>query len=99
MEQLAELLAKLPEQHRAALLWFSERAGTDEPWPKHISSSEGETLLASKAKGIYKPNWSNYALSVRQSLGGPYQDRPPVLRADGTWVYLYFQENTDFAAR
>jgi hypothetical protein len=64
-----------------------------------ISDARRRTLLATKAKGIYKPQWSPYALSVRQSLGGPYADREPVLRADGSWLYSYFQENTDLESR
>jgi hypothetical protein len=58
-----------------------------------IETADGSTLLATKAKGIYKPAWSPYALSVRQTLGGPYPDREPIHRPDGTWVYQYFQEN------
>jgi hypothetical protein len=57
--------------------------------------SEGRTFLATQAKGIYKPEWSRFALCVRQTLGGPYADREPVRRSDGTWVYEYFQENPD----
>ena len=52
MERLQELLSRLTEQHQLALRWFSERAGTDEPWPRPISSPWGNVLLASKAKGI-----------------------------------------------
>jgi putative restriction endonuclease len=50
---------------------------------------------ASKAKGIYKPQWTDYALSVRQNLNGPYPDREPIWRPDGTWLYSYFQEGED----
>lgn len=99
MESLQDILSKLPEQHQLALQWFAERAGTDEPWPKPISSPEGQILLASKAKGIYKPNWSRYALSVRQTIGGPYPDREPLSRPDGSWIYSYFQENEEPTAR
>jgi len=94
-----DILARLPARHRAALQWYADHAGSKQPWPKPIPGQEGETLLASKAKGIYKPIWSAYALSVRQSLGGPYADRDPILRPDGTWQYLYFQENDSPAAR
>lgn len=87
MDRLQDLLSKLPEQHQLALRWFAERAGTDEPWPKPISSPGGDILLASKAKGIYKPSWSRYALSVRQTIGGPYPDREPLTRRDGSWIY------------
>ena len=51
--------------------------------------------MATKAKGIYKPGWTPYALSVRQTLDGTYADRDPVRRPDGTWSYLYHQEGHD----
>ena len=92
MLDIEETLSRLTERHRAALRWFATNAGEERPWP--TSPSDG-TLLASKAKGIYKPSWTRYALSVRQSLGGPYSDRDPKLRSDGTWSYDYFQENAD----
>jgi putative restriction endonuclease len=71
-------------------------AGTERAWPEPL---EDGTLLASKAKGIYKPGWTRYALSVRQSIGSPYLDREPVTRPDGTWSYLYFQEGEDPTTR
>ncbi len=89
---LANLLVTLPERHRAALAWFDEHAGQVVPWPRPIA---GGTLLASKPKGIYKPEWSRYALSVRQSLAGPYPDKSPSAAADGSWTYEYFQEDLD----
>lgn len=98
MDQLNEVLEKLETRHRLALKWFADHAGAEHGWPKPLSLPD-ETLLASKAKGIYKPQWSPYALSVRESLGGPYPDRMPVLRQDGTWFYSYFQENIDPGAR
>lgn len=96
MEKLADQLGQIQERHRAALMWFLDRAGTNQFWPDPFPDG---TLLASKAKGIYKPNWTVYALSVRQALDGPYPDREPVTRADGTWSYLYFQEGEDPATR
>lgn len=78
-QRLDELIARLPERHRIALEWFATRAGTEHPWPNPLPNG---TLLASKAKGIFKPRWTKYALSVRQSLGGPYPDREPVRRPD-----------------
>lgn len=96
MEQLAKLLTRIPERHRSALEWFRQNAGTEQPWPKPLADG---TLLAGKAKGIYKPSWTTYALSVRQSIGSPYLDRDPILRPDGTWSYLYFQEGESPSAR
>jgi hypothetical protein len=80
-------------------MWFVDRQGTDQPWPAPILTDEGPTLVANKAKGIYKPEWTSYALSVRQTLGGPYSDRDPERREDGSWLYMYFQENEDPTAR
>src|SRR5439155_25991946 len=90
MEELDSCLARLAPRHRAALRWFVDRAGEEHPWPQPIPDPDGETLLASKAKGIYKPSWSQYALSVRQSLRGQYPDLEPVVREDGTWSFSYF---------
>ena len=53
MEQFDKLIARLPEKHRSALKWFAERAGSEQLWPETLLDG---TLLASKAKGIYKPN-------------------------------------------
>lgn len=87
--RLEQIVAQLPNRHRAALSWFVERAGTVQSWPDPLNDG---TLLATKAKGIYKPEWSSYALSVRQTIGGPYPDKDPMIRGDGTWVYAYYQE-------
>jgi hypothetical protein len=89
MESLQELLEPLSAPHQQALRWFAERANQIVSWPEPL----GEDLyLATQAKGIYKPSWSTYALSVRQTLGSKYPDREPVIRPDGTWKYEYFQE-------
>ena len=96
MENLDELLERLPNSHRSALRWFAERAGTNQNWPEPLPDG---TLLAVRPKGIYKPQWTDYALSVRQTLGGPYKDIPPIVRSDGTWSFSYYQENNDPAER
>lgn len=95
MQILDTVLQGLPLRHRIALNWFVENMGADRPWPGPIHTPEGATLIATKAKGIYKPEWSAYALSVRQTLDGPYADKDPLQREDGTWLYSYFQENPD----
>lgn len=96
MEFLPNLLKHLPSHHSSALQWFIDNSGKKVPWPTPLPSG---TLLVSRAKGIYKPTWTDYALSVRQSLAGPYPDREPVTHQDGTWSYLYFQEGEDPSAR
>ena len=89
---------KLPSRHQKALDWFAESAGTIQKWPEPLPDG---TLLASRAKGIYKPEWSKYALSICQALKSPYADYDyePVYDADGSWTYLYFQDNEDLAMR
>jgi putative restriction endonuclease len=93
VEVLHDLLARLPARHRNALEWFQRNAGTEQSWPAAIQDPEGVTFLATQAKGIYKPNWSGYALSARQVLNSRYAEIGPHFREDGTWLYGYFQEN------
>jgi len=90
MKQFDDVIARLPERHKAVLRWFLEKAGSEQPWPGALPDG---TLLVSKAKGIYKPSWTKYALSIRQSMGGLYPDHEPEVHADGMWSYVYFQEN------
>jgi len=92
MKTLAECLQTLPQRHQNALGWFLTRRGTIHPWPAPLADG---TLLAAKPKGIYKPAWSRYALSVRENFGSDYRDKEPVSRPDGTWLYRYFQENAN----
>src|SRR5688572_8415087 len=96
MENFSTILQTLSARHQAALTWFADHRGRQERWPSPLNDG---TLLVSKAKGIYKPEWMDYALSIRQSLDGPYPDRDPIYRSDGTWVYQYFQENDDIESR
>lgn len=95
METLSEILLTLSRDHRKGLQWFIDHANTEQPW----TPSVGSVLLVTKAKGIYKPAWMDYALSVRQVLNSTYPDRDPVIRPDGTWIYQYFQEGNDPEAR
>lgn len=96
MVRVTELLDKLPERHVRALRWFEEHESQIVPWPQPLADG---TLLATKAKGIYKPEWSKYALSIRQSLTGPYPDGEVETHADGTWRWLYFQEDLQVSGR
>ena len=96
MFDVNETLGQLSNRHQSALRWFVDHRDEERRWP---GSMPDGTLLVSKAKGIYKPRWTNYALSVRQSISGPYADLDPEFRTDGTWSYLYFQENPDPSQR
>jgi hypothetical protein len=81
----------LPEQHRRHLLWFVENEGRVLGWQ---SIGGSDLRVANIPKGIYKPAWSKYALSVKQTLNSPYADREPTSQDSG-WSYLYYQEEQE----
>jgi len=96
MKNFNEIILELPERHRTALNWFLRNRGTEQTWPK--PSPDG-TLLASKAQGIYKPKWTKYCLSIRQSLRSRYADKELQVHSDGTWSLVYAQEASDPRSR
>ncbi|QLP98305.1 MAG: hypothetical protein HZY79_14280 [Rhodoblastus sp.] len=73
-------------KHKRALQWFADHAGTVIAWPKPL---DGGILLATKAKGIYKPRGCRYAQSVRQAIGAPYPDQDPSHDPAGRWEFRY----------
>jgi hypothetical protein len=88
---LDTLLNRFDERHQQALRWFHDRAGTIQPWPSPLPN---ETYLVTKAKGIHKPRWTEYALSVRQVMSSLYNDGSIQRYADGSWTYMYHQEES-----
>jgi putative restriction endonuclease len=76
--------------HEEALGWFKEHAGTSVSWPAPIR----DIYLANKAKGIHKPAGLGYALSVRQTLTGGYDNLTRIL-SDGRWEISYAQEGNN----
>src|ERR1041384_6674599 len=99
MATLSEILAvheKLEPRHRTALQWFLDHEGQVVHWPDALSDG---TILATRAKGIYKPEWPGSPRSFPQPIGGPYpalDTQPP---PDGSWLYKYFQEPHDPSGR
>ncbi|WP_428414967.1 HNH endonuclease [Pararhizobium sp.] len=85
----------LISQHKSALDWFLTNAGLIRSWREIEKQADNGRRLATLAKGIYKPAYTHYALSVRQTLTSSYGDKEIVHRPDGSWVYPYFQENPD----
>lgn len=75
-------------EHQAQLEWFRDRTGQIVSWPD--KESQG-MLLATKAKGIYKPAGSRLPVSIRMSQDGPYADKPEFF-PDGSWVIRYHEE-------
>lgn len=91
-DRLSNALSSLALQHAGALKWFEANVGVRRNWPQPLSDG---TLLVCKAKGIYKPKWTGYALSVRRMLRSPYRDGEFEMDARGRWTCYYFQENLD----
>lgn len=91
--EIEEVLKNTTGEHLIALQWFREHAGQEVAWSDMQDFSNNHVRIVNQAKGIYKPAVAEYALSVRQTLNGPYADRPVEIRADGSWQYLYYQEN------
>ena len=69
--------------------WFRQRAGTETDFPERLPNGD---LLATRAKGIYKPANSRFALSVRTQLNSKYQDGIFISIFDGGWAFAYHQE-------
>lgn len=81
--------------HQLALEWFIENEGKIVPWPKPIQVDGEELLLATKAKGIYKPKWLDCVLSIRQNMGSIYPDEDPEKLHGESKEFRYYQEDMD----
>jgi putative restriction endonuclease len=95
MPNLNDALAKASGEQALALRWFRDNTGRTVAWSEIQAHAENGARLVTQAKGIYKPQYMEYALSVRQTLDSPYADKEVQRRLDGSWVYPYFQENQD----
>lgn len=101
MAQLNSFLEGLTEIHAASLQWFEDRKGQRVSWAemKELAEQKAGMRLSTAAKGIYKPAYTDFALSVRTVQDGPYPDRDVEHRPDGSWVCQYYQENPDPSLR
>jgi hypothetical protein len=77
------------EDHALCLAWFEEHSGTTTTWPKPVRD---DVVLVTQFKGIFKPKWMPYVLSVRSSPKGPYIDSPVTYNDDGSWSFRYARE-------
>jgi putative restriction endonuclease len=81
---------KLSEKHQIALNWLEHNVGREEErFPDRLPNGQ---LLATRAKGIYKPEGWTYALSVRVTLNSPYKDGEFYELDNGGWIISYHQE-------
>lgn len=91
--ELESALSKSTGKHRVALDWFNEHKGETITWSDIQEFSADHSRLVNQAKGIYKPKYSDYSLSLRTIQNGPYPDKDVEYRSDGSWALHYFQEN------
>ena len=99
MNKLDVALSKVDGPHKEALNWFEEFRGKRVKWKDILEHAELGARLVNSAKGIYKPAYTDFALSVRVIQDGPYPDKEVEHRPNGSWVCQYYQENIDPAQR
>ena len=101
MSDLTKAIARVDGEHAIALNWFHEHTGQTVAWSdiRQFADLDEGARLVNQAKGIYKPHYTDYTLSVRQTLISPYADKELVRRPDGSWIYPYFQETQNPADR
>jgi putative restriction endonuclease len=99
MNELDVALSKVDGPHKEALNWFEEFRGKRVLWKDILEHAELGARLVNSAKGIYKPAYTDFALSVRVIQDGPYPDKEVEYRPNGSWVCQYYQENIDPAQR
>jgi hypothetical protein len=90
------LVARINHAHQLRLAWFEDHEGEVSGIPGPL---EGDLLLVSKPKGIYKPADLPYAVSIRVNLDSPYRDGVPEPVPGGGWLLSYHQESADPADR
>ena len=90
------LINSLNLKHKLALEWFQKNKEKEfKGWVPNLNE---DILLASKAKGIYKPRDIDFALSIRLSKNGPYDDQIQH-KENGKTSLKYFQENKNLKER
>jgi hypothetical protein len=78
--------------HLTCLRWFEDNAG------KEVRFNELEAdgiRLVTQFKGIFKPQWMPYAVSIRTTEQDRYSDGRIMRQADGSWSMSYAQEEDD----
>lgn len=96
MSELQNYVGQTNGDHRKALEFFHENSGQDISFKllKGHVDTHGYYLMNS-VKGIYKPIYTDFALSVKIMLNSPYSDSPFDVRQDGSFTMKYFQEGLE----
>ena len=62
---LGSMILTLTKEHESALQWFENHAGQTLTWSEIAANAETGVRLATLAKGIYKPAYTDYAFFRR----------------------------------
>src|SRR6516162_4379063 len=84
-------------EHVKCLKWFEDHAGEEVRFNDLVADG---VRLVTQFKGIFKPHWMPYALSIRATEQDRYADGQIAQQSDGSWRMSYAQEEDDrFDAR
>ena len=81
----------LSESHQLQLKWFEVNKGETRPLPTTVETGH---LLATHARGIFKPKDWSHALSIRIMLESRYKDGEFFQIGEEGWVCAYHQQLT-----
>jgi putative restriction endonuclease len=81
----------LSENHQLRLRWFEVNKGETRPLPTAVETGQ---LLATHARGIFKPKDWSHALSIRIMLESRYKDGEFFQIGEEGWVCAYHQQLT-----
>jgi hypothetical protein len=79
-------------EHIKCLQWFEDHAGEEARFNDLIADG---VKLVTQFKGIFKPRWMPYALSIRTTEQDRYTDGQIIRQDDGSWRISYAQEEDD----
>lgn len=79
-------------EHVKCLQWFEAHAGEEARF--NDLTADGVKLVT-QFKGIFKPQWMPYALSIRTTEQDRYTDGQIIRQDDGSWRMSYAQEEDD----
>ena len=84
---------KIEPLHQEILNWFVKNEAKTTKLPKEVEFENGSSFLQTQARGIFKPKWSNYIISIKTVLNSPYNDKIEV-SDDGSWSIKYHKDDS-----
>lgn len=79
-------------EHARCLRWFENHVGQEARFNDLVASG---VKLVTQFKGIFKPQWMPYVLSIRTTEQDRYTDGKIIRQNDGSWRMSYAQEEDD----